>query len=68
MALFSNLCVNLRDFWFGCTLKYASAQSLDLLDLAETGNPPQRGETESPQGTKKIPIHELETTVRLVTV
>jgi hypothetical protein len=34
MALFRNLCVNLRDFWFG-VLQRASAQSLDFLDLAE---------------------------------
>jgi len=29
MALFRNLCVNLRDFWCG-VLQYAYAQSLDL--------------------------------------
>jgi hypothetical protein len=69
MALFRDLCVKLWGFWFG-VLWYASAQSLDFfaelgptlsawvpgsLDLAETGHPPRRGGTESPQGTKKIP-------------
>jgi len=34
MALFRNLFVNRRDFWFGVR-QYASAQSLDFLDLAE---------------------------------
>ncbi len=34
MALFRNLCVNLRDSLCG-VLEYASAQSLDFLDLAE---------------------------------
>ena len=34
MALFRNLCVNLQDFWFG-VLQYASAQSLDILDLTK---------------------------------
>jgi hypothetical protein len=34
MALFRNLCVNLRDFLCGVP-EYASAQSLDFLDLAE---------------------------------
>ena len=53
MALFRNLCVNQRDFLCGVH-QYASAQSLDFLDLTETGNPPRRGGTESPQGTKKL--------------
>jgi hypothetical protein len=35
-ALFRDLCVNLRDFLCG-VLKYASAQSLNFLDLAEKG-------------------------------
>ena len=34
MAPFRNLCVNLRDFLCGVR-EYASAQSLDFLDLAE---------------------------------
>jgi len=36
-------------------LYYTSAQSLDFLDLAETGNPPRRGGSESRNGTKQIP-------------
>ena len=34
MALLRNLCVNLQDFLCG-VLQYASAQSLDFLDLAQ---------------------------------
>jgi hypothetical protein len=37
MALFRNLCVNLRDFLCG-VLEYASAQFLDFIDLAENSS------------------------------
>jgi hypothetical protein len=37
MALFRNLCVNLRDRLCDVPM-YASAQSLDFLDLAEKGH------------------------------
>jgi len=37
MAIFRNLCVNLRDRLCDVPM-YASAQSLDFLDLAENGS------------------------------
>jgi len=54
MGFLADLGVNLRVCLCG-NLQAASAQTLDFIDIDQTGNPPRRGGIEHAQRVKKNP-------------